>query len=203
MLGCLFDLQVDNQTKVPVIQSYEVTDIPTTMIAFTDAISVRQKDRDSMVHFYEDDYRFCKLFRDPDAYIPILKEYRYVIGPDMSQYIEMPEFSRYANCCMNKAMTAYMQKHGVNIIANVTWSLPDSYNYSFSGIPKGSVIAINSNGANAHTDSKYLWRRGYEEALKRIEPSRIIRYGQKMPGEIEEISTYFDNTFLRRMRHGS
>lgn len=203
MLGCQFDLQVDNQTQVPVIQNYDVTDIPSKLIAFPDAISVNQKVRDAIVHFYVHDYRFINLFRDPDAYIPILKEYRYVIGPDMSQYIEMPAFSRYANCCMNKAMTAYMQKQGVNVIANVTWSLPDSYDYSFSGIPEGSVIAINSNGANAHADSKYLWHRGYEEAIKRIKPSLIIRYGQKMPGEKEDISIYFDNQFIRRMRYGS
>lgn len=202
MLGCQTNLRVDNQTGVPIIEEYEVRDLPEKMIAFNDAVSVSQKDRDAMVHFYIDDYRFIKLFRNPDKYIPILKEYRYVIGPDLSQYIEMLGCSRYANCCMNKAMTAYMQQQGVNIVVNATWSLPDSYDYSFSGIPQGSVIAINSNGVNAHSDSKYLWYKGYEEALKRIQPSRIIRYGQKMDYEDESISTYYENTYLRRMRHG-
>jgi hypothetical protein len=56
---------------------------------------------------------------------------------------------------------------------------------------------------NAHSDSKYLWLRGYHEALRRLQPTRIIRYGQKMQGEREDISIYFDNEYLRRMRHGS
>lgn len=203
MLDCQFNLRVDNKTHVPIIEKYDVTDIPDRMIAFNDAISSSQKDRDAIVHFYIDDYRFQNIFRNPDRYIPLLKEYKYVIGPDRSQYIEMPWFSRYANCCMNKALTVYMQKCGVHIIANVTWSLPDSYDYSFSGIPRDSVIAINSNGVNAHRDSKYLWYKGYAEAVKRIQPSRIIRYGQKMEDEKESISVYFDNNFIRRMRYGS
>ena len=203
MLGCQLNRQVDPITHVPIILPYKVSDIPNKIIAFSDAISPKQKDKDAIVHFYIHDYRFTKLFRNPKAYVSVLKEYRYVIGPDMSQYIEMPWYSRYSNCCMNKAMTAYLQQNGVNVIVNATWSLPDSYDYSFAGIPEGSVIAINSNGVNARPDSKYLWYRGYEEAIKRIKPSRIIRYGQKMPYENEAISTYFDNPFIQRMRYGS
>lgn len=204
MLGYqLGDLRVENQTKVPIIEQYDVTELPTEILAFHEAMRSTQTNFDAIVHFYEDDRLFMRLFRNPDKYIPKLKQYKYVISPDMSQYIEMPYFSRYANNCHNKAMAQYLQRHGVNIIANVTWSLPDSYDYCFEGIPENTVIAIGSNGVNAHSDSKYLWYRGYEEAIRRLNPTRIIRYGQKMPDEREDISIYFDNTYLRRMRHGS
>lgn len=198
------DLQVDNQSKVPFIFRYDVSDdLPQQMIAFHEAISAKSQDYDKIVHFYEDDYRFLRLFRNPKAYLPKLRQYRYVLSPDMSQFIEMPSFARYANNCHNKAMAQFLQRNGVNVIANVTWSLPDSYDYCFDGIPTNTTIAINSNGVNAHSDSKYLWLRGYQEAIKRLQPKRIIRYGQKMHGEIEEISIYYENEYLRRMRHGS
>ena len=145
---------------------------------------------------------FVRLFRDPNKYLPRLKKYRYVLSPDMSQYLEMPYYSRFANNCHNKALAQYLQQNGVNIIANVTWSQPDSYDYCFAGIPSNTVIAINSNGVNSHADSKYLWRKGYQEALRRLQPTRIIRYGQKMPDEREDISIYYENEYLRRMRHG-
>ena len=204
MLGYqLGNLRVDNQTRVPIIEGYEVTDLPERIIAFNEAMSVSQTDYDAIVHFYVSDDRFIRLFREPEKYVPKLKQYKYVLSPDMSQYLEMPYYSRYANNCHNKAMAQYLQRQGVHIIANVTWSQPDSYDYCFAGIPCGTTIAINSNGVNARIDSKYLWYRGYEEALKRLQPTRIIRYGQKMPGEQEDISIYYENTYLRRMRHGS
>lgn len=198
------NLQVDNQTGVPLIFRYDVSDsIPTQMIAFHEAISAKNQDFDKIVHFYEDDYRFMRLFRNPENYLSKLRQYKYVLSPDMSQLVEMPAFARYAYNCHNKAMAQYLQRNGVNVIANVTWSLPDSYEYCFVGIPCGTTIAINSNGVNAHPDSKYLWQLGYHEALRRLQPTRIIRYGQKMQGEREDISIYFDNEYLRRMRHGS
>ena len=204
MLGYqLCDLRVDTITKVPLIERYNVSDnFPNRMIAFHEAMRSTNTDFGMIVHFYEYDYHFMRLFRNPDKYIPRLKQYEYVISPDMSQFVEMPYYSRYANNCHNKALAQYLQRHGVNIIANVSWSLPDSYTYCFAGIPRGMVIAINSNGVNAHTDSKYLWMKGYEEALRRLQPMRIIRYGQKMPNEREDISIYYDNEYLRRMRYG-
>ena len=202
-LGHQLGLQVDNQTHVPIIDWYDVTDLPERIIAFHEAISASQTDYNAIVHFYIGDELFIRLFRNPDKYVPKLKQYKYVLLPDMSQYLEMPYFRRYANNCDNKAMAQYLQRQGVSIIANVTWSQPDSYDYCFAGIPCGTTIAINSNGVNAHKDSKYLWYRGYEEALRRLQPTRIIRYGQKMLGEREDISIYYENTYLRRMRHGS
>ena len=32
---------------------------------------------------------------------------------------------------------------------------------------------------------------GDKEVVKRLEPSCIIRYGEKMPGEAEKMSVYF------------
>ena len=203
MLGYQLNLQVDNKTRVPIIERYEVSDdLPKNMIAFHEAMSVKNTDFSKIVHFYEYDYHFMRLFRNQDKYIPRLRQYEYVLSPDMSQFVDMPYYSRYANNCHNKALAQYLQRKGVNIIANVSWSLPDSYDYSFAGIPCETVIAINSNGVNAHTDSKYLWKKGYEEALRRLQPTRIIRYGQKMPDEREDISIYYENEYLRRLRHG-
>lgn len=203
MLGHQFGLRVDNKTQVPIIDGYEVTEtLPGQIIAFHEAMRTSQTDFDAIVHFYISDDLFIRLFRNPEKYVPKLKQFKYVLSPDLSQYVEMPFFSRYNNNCQNKAMSQYLQRQGVNIIANVTWSLPDSYEYCFAGIPKGTTIAINSNGVNASSDSKYLWYRGYEEALRQLQPTRIIRYGQKMEGEREDISIYYDNTYLRRARHG-
>ena len=88
------------------------------------------------------------------------------------------------------------------MIPNVTWSTPSSYDYAFTGIPKHSVIAINSTGIIGNPAAIYLWRKGYEEVLFKLKPTIIIRYGDKIPGEREGISVYYENLNLRNLRNG-
>lgn len=57
-------------------------------------------------------------------------------------------------------------------------------------------------GIKKHEMSQYLWMKGYEEAVKQLEPSCIIRYGPVMPGERTDISVYFENQIIGRMQHG-
>ena len=202
MLACQKNLQIDSQTRVPMIAPYSVEKLPGKLLNFSEATSSKCSDYDAIVHFYTHDWRFIPLFKNPEKYVCKLQKFAYVITPDMSQYREMPYFSRYFANCMNNAMGSYLQDNGVNVIANVSWSLPDSYEYAFAGIPKHSTIAINSNGAMADPVSKNLWMMGYEEAIQVLKPERVIRYGSKMPNEREEISVYFENQVIRRMRYG-
>ena len=43
----------------------------------------------------------------------------------------------------------------------------------------------------------------YEEAISTLHPTLIIRYGTRMPREHSDISLYFVNERLMRLRHGS
>jgi hypothetical protein len=93
-----------------------------------------------------------------------------------------------------------MQSCGIIVIPNVTWSAPDSYDYCFDGIPSKSVIAINSSGISQSDLNKYLWLKGYNEAIKRLSPTHIIRYGDMINGEYPDISVYFNNERLLSLR---
>ena len=156
----------------------------------------------SFVHFYIDDYHFERIWNNPERYLPLLQRYDGVIGTDFSQLANMPYPQRLWNCYRNRLLGSWMQKHGINYIHNVTWSLPDSYDYSFEGLPAGSVIAINCAGIAGSPTSKYLWYRGYEEALSRLKPVAIVRYGTRMLEENEAISRYFENERLNLLRNG-
>ena len=58
--------------------------IPNRLIAFSKAISC--KNYDQWIHFYEDDYLFERIWRNPTRYLDILKRYNGVILPDFSGY---------------------------------------------------------------------------------------------------------------------
>lgn len=202
----LTDFQsVSVTTEIPVIKSYFVDEdfirSKNSLLGFTSAIS--SDNYDEIVHFYLNDNQFIRIFNNPRKYVDILKGFRYVITPDCSQYINMPQLQRMSHSFWNKAIAAFWQKQGINIIYNVSWSLPESYDYAFAGLPTGCAIAINCTGIKGSPLSKYLWQKGYNEAIARLNPSLIIRYGDKMPNERDDISVYFENINLKNLRNGS
>ena len=183
--------------KVHKINSFE---LPNIAIPFSKALY--RSNKDLVLVFYEPDINFARILHNPKRYVEPLKRFACVVGPDFSQKIGMNNFVNFYNHWWNMALTAFYQSQGVRMIPNVTWSDPASYSYAFIGIPRHSVIAINCTGIKGNHAAKYLWRKGYEEAIKVLEPVLIIRYGDKMPGEREDISVYFENINLKNLRNG-
>ncbi len=194
-------LQTVGKEQMPVITPVN-TDIylPKEMIAFDEAYT--KKETDCIVHFFTDDRRFLRIFRNPKKYLPFLRKCAAVIEPDLSQYANMPYALRQAHAWLNRALAAWLQSNGVQIIQNITWSLKDSYGYSLAGRAKNTIVAVNCTGILKHDISKYLWREGYKNVVLELNPTKILRYGDRMLGEKTEISVYFENSNLKRLRHG-
>lgn len=174
---------------------------PTRLLPFNEAYA--KKDYSCTVHFFIDDLLFIRVLRTPEKYLDFFQKCHSVIGTDLSQYADMPAEDRYFCAYINSAFSAYLQRNGVHVIPNVSWSLPDSFTYSWSSLPRNSIVAINCKGILKHDLSKYLWYRGYFEAISTLHPTLIIRYGTRMPYEHSDISLYFVNERLMRLRHGS
>ena len=149
-------------TPLPVQAPY-CGETPTRLVPFNEAYA--NKDYNCTVHFFIDDLLFIRVLRNPMKYLAFFMKCHSVIGTDLSQYADMSAEDRYFCAYINSAFTAYLQRNGVNMISNVTWSLPDSYAYSWTSIPRHSVIAINCKGILKHDLSKYLWYRGYGEVM--------------------------------------
>lgn len=192
-------LSASGPFQMPELDSFTGT-VPNRFVPFSTAMS--KVDFTTGVHFYIDDYMFERIWTSPEKYVEKLSKFPCVIGPDFSQYSDMSYPMRMWNCYRNRALSSYFQNNGVNLVPNVTWSLPDSYDYSFSGISKGSTIAINCTSIIHCNLSKYLWYKGYNEAIKRLNPSLIIRYGTVMDDELKDISVYFENERLKMLRYG-
>lgn len=182
--------------EMPTLKACNI--IPTSLVSFNAALTA--KDHNQCVHFFIDDYQFERIWNLPDRYVECLKQFQCVIAPDFSQYTDMPYPQRMWNNYRGKFIGAWLQSQGVTVIPNVTWSLPDSYEYCFDGIPQQSVIAINSTGAARYGLTRFLWLRGYREALSRLRPLAVIRYGTMIPGEDTSVSIYFNNERVLNLR---
>lgn len=168
-----------------------------------DRIKSKFSSKNSIVIFYINDDRFASRLTHPWDYTVILQQYEGVIAPDLSMYIDMDYAERLSNNYWNKVLTAYWQNRNVNIYPNVSWSLPDSYEYCVAGLPQRSVIAINSMGILKENFSQAVWIDGYNFMLNALDPICILRYGPKIYGEDEDRSIYLENKQLNLLRHGS
>lgn len=111
------------------------------------------------------------------------------------------------NAFDNILLSAFMEKEGITVVANVVWCRPIFYNFTFAGQPCNAAICINSNFLDLR-DKKgvTLWLHGYKEAIRRLTPSMVIRFGKIVPGEEQIFQTPIRveviNHYIERMRHG-
>jgi len=74
-----------------------------------------------MVHFFLYDYRFERVWKNPDSDIEKLSRYRAVLSPDFSMYLEMAPVMQLYNVFRNRWCGAYWASKGIRVIPSVNW----------------------------------------------------------------------------------
>lgn len=162
------------------------------------------KDPESkIVHCFVDDYQFARYWNTPDKYIPKLLQFKAVCAPDFSTYTDMPLAMQIYNHYRKHWIAAYWQMCGITVYPTISWSTPDSFEWSFDGEPVGGIVAVSSVGTQANAESKRLFLRGYEEMMKRLDPKWVIFCGH-VPEECDwnviRIKPHYEDIVARRKR---
>lgn len=149
------------------------------LIACSDTkINEQEINKEMGVHFFVDDYRFDKIYDHPDRTLPKYSQYKFLISPDYSLYAEMDLWRQLENVAKNRWVAAYWQSKGLTVIPTISWGLASTYEFCFDGIEYGSVVAIGMIGCK-HNKTNFM--KGYNEMLRRINPSYIICFGDPLP----------------------
>ncbi|ACV22892.1 Uncharacterised protein [Slackia heliotrinireducens] len=135
------------------------------------------------MHFYEFDYLFERVWRDPRRYLPILRRFNGVILPDFSVYRDMPLVMQLWNIYRSRAIGFWLQANGVEVIVNVRWGDRRTYRVCCDGAPKGGVIAVGTVGAVQSTEDRLFFAEGLAVVVRRLDPKAIVVYGSA-PEEI-------------------
>ena len=170
--------------KYDIPQIEPITVYPTGEFTPMNYANTAKNPEDKIVHCFVDDYQFIRYWNQPDRYIPLLSKFRAVCSPDFSLYTDMPVAMQIYNHYRKHWLAAYWQLHGLTVYPTIAWSTPDSYAWCFDGEPVGGVVAVSSVGTQQNKESKRLFLLGYEEMMKRLEPSWVIFYG-KVPEECD------------------
>lgn len=159
--------------EFPVI--YPTYDIPEKIISFSRCIS--SKCHDYWVHFYEDDFLFERLWRNPIKYLEVLKRYQGVILPDFSLYRDMPLVMQLWNIYRSRAIGCWLQANGIKVIPNIRYGDKRTYKCCCDGISRNCVIAVGTYGTIKNLEDRQIFANGLECVVKRLHPQSIIVYG--------------------------
>lgn len=183
--------------EIPIIPKFEVSPDDfqeLRLIGFDRTKEDDEKHFDRIVHFFLYDYRFEKLWSEPNKQLKRLQNYRAIMTPDFSMYTDMAPAVQLYNTFRNRWCGAYFSEKGLRVIPTVNWGLENTFDFCFEGIERGSTVAVSTYMAQEHNNrkaQKEYFLAGYNEMLKRIEPETIICYHEpfeEMQGNIVYIN---------------
>ena len=175
------------QFKIPIIPKFQAKkdDFKDLRLIGFDKTSPKNNNHlDRMVHFFLYDYKFERVWKNPDTDLEKLKRYRAVLTPDFSMYAEMSPVIQIYNTFRNRWIGAYYASKGLRVIPSVSWGDESTFEFCFDGIEKGSVVAVSTymvSAHNNHSDQKAFFLKGYDEMLRQVEPEKIICYNEPFP----------------------
>ena len=183
----------ENQEKMQFASNnyYGIPDMqPTTTVGKKFLRFADWKDIDNygeyIAHFYYDDYKFMQAWRDPDKYVDRLSNFKAIISPDFSLYTDFPRALQILSCYRRQWCGAYWQSLGLDVIPDVVWGDEESFKYCFEGIPKGGTVAVSSVGVSRDGDwngrNGNMFKVGYDEMMRRIQPETVLYYGDLIDG---------------------
>lgn len=171
--------------EIPLVKKQEINLSNISLISCAD---VRYNDNDENrkkgVHFFVDDYRFDRIFDNPQKSLKKYSQYSFLLTPDYSLYADMPMWKQMENVAKNRWCGAYWQAQGLTVYPSVSWGSSSSYEFCFDGIESNAVVAIGMIGCKRNK-SQFL--RGYDRMLEKLNPSTIICFGSpfaEMQGNI-------------------
>ena len=171
--------------EIPFIHKQELDTSNIKLVACSDTrANDRPENIEKGVHFFVDDYRFSGIYDNPERTLPRYSQYAFLLSPDFSTYSDMSLWRQLESVAKNRWVGAYWQSKGLTVIPTISWGFSQSYEFCFDGVEKGSTVAVGMIGCK---QSKLNFMRGYNEMLRRIEPEKIICFGDpfaEMQGNI-------------------
>lgn len=177
---------------------------PASLVGFNYAKTARPEEKRSAgCHFFIDDYQFERVWTSPERYLEVLRGFKCVLTPDFSLYMDMPDAMQRWNRYRSQALGLYWEREGLTVVPTLSWAQPESYEFSFKGVPRRSTIAVSTVGVKDDPSALSVWLDGMRRAMGELEPKRVLLYGGDVgfdfgPAEVVRYS----NTVTERMGHG-
>ena len=197
--------QFAGNPEIPILEATNA--LPTKLTPFSQAIN--SKSYDSWVHFYEDDFKFERIWNNPKRYLKVLSKFEGVITPDFSVYRDMPEIMQEWNIYRSRAFGYALQRQGTKVIINIRSGDSRTYGTSCLGVPKHASFAVGTHGVMKNKEDRFYFMEGLDYAVNKLKPKTIVVYGAA-PDEVFAKHTkagiqilQFKSMFAQKHRRGN
>jgi hypothetical protein len=130
----------------------------------------------SLCHFFLDDYRFESTWSKPDTALQRIYRFYGALTPDFSLYTDWPLAVQQWNHYRRQWLGRYWQEYGIKVIPTVNWSTPDSFDWCFTGIPPGQIVALAVPDMRRQR-VKAAFMAGFSAMQTALQPTRLLVYG--------------------------
>ena len=187
-MSLLANLDVsDDGWEMPIIHKEDVN--VEGLIGFNYAKT--KSDKNKYVHFFLDDYQFERVWTEPDRYINTFNKFGGILTPDFSCYLDMNRNQQIYNVYRSRLLGAYFQTRKIKVIPTITWGEADTWDFCFSGVEKGTSVAVSTVGVARRPFSRHLFNRGIDEMIRRIKPSCVYVHGTNIGTEFGDTKVIF------------
>lgn len=156
---------------------------PKGLVPFSAAMGADCDDFDCFVHFYEDDFRFERVWNEPRKYLPRLRKFAGVVMPDFSTCIDFPKPLKLWNCYRNQTIGAWFQSNGLVTLPNARHE--PGCDWLIEALPAHSVTAICGRALvrDVAERRRFVW--DLRVTVDRLEPTAIVYYGSDAYGVLD------------------
>lgn len=167
------------------------TQIPSKLIGYDEAKRIHRKKMRShqkdyhvnaFIHFYIDDKKFdgkrSSFWLYPYKTLEIIEHFDGIIVPDLSTYSDFPDPLKRWNYYRMNAFGFWIASNGLDVISNVRWNTPDTWDYCFDGNPRNSMLCLGTVASGLRYKANYeLFAEGLIEMANILNPHTLLVYG--------------------------
>jgi hypothetical protein len=130
--------------------------------------------------FYNYDDKFESIWEDALGYIQRFGDWNFssVIEPDFSTWVEDPFVVQLWARYKSQWVARYWQEVGIKIIPSISWAGDRSSEFLLAGVPKGAPVLSVQLRTLPNPDWKVKKVRWLNEVLEKIEPEKLLLYGE-------------------------
>lgn len=197
-----------NSWGIPEIPHAPLSAIPQWLSPYRTRLKADQNPNTGAVHFFLNDYQFESIWRRPVQTLKgLLNTWSVALGPDFSLFYDCPLVMQLWNTYRSRWVARWWVENGLTVIPTVAWASPESWEFCFLGLPSRSVLAVSVVGTRNDPVGEFAFLLGFEEMLKRLNPTAVMCYGKPYPQmatmtNLHSYPSFWNSVGAKRRKYG-
>lgn len=187
------------------LETVIIKDLPkeNEVISFSEMFSSKYRGRLSeyWIDMFNDDIVIERFWKNPEKYLPIMKQAKGVISSDYSVMNGLLLTDNVHNVQRNRISSFILEREKILTVPVASWYDMDSFEWCFDGLPHNSVIAVSSNGClrGESRSAKEMFIKGVYELNRRKTPVTILICGPRIK-ELDSLkNVVYYNNYSKRL----